>query len=63
MHLDELSSERKKLVYLYLREYGEATAEELQEALDIRLLTLLPVLSALESAAVVERRDTGYAVP
>jgi predicted transcriptional regulator len=62
MTLDELPTERKKLVYLYLQEYGEATADELQAALGIRLLTLLPILSDLESEAVVERRDNGYTV-
>lgn len=62
MTLDELPTERKKLVYLYLREYGEATADELRAALDIRLLTLLPILSDLESESFVERRDDAYTV-
>ncbi|WP_336136407.1 TrmB family transcriptional regulator [Natronomonas amylolytica] len=62
MTLDDLPTERKKLVYLYLREYGEATADELREALGLRLLTLLPILSDLESEAVVERRDDAYTV-
>jgi predicted transcriptional regulator len=62
MTLDELPTDRKKLVYLYLREYGAATADELREALDLRLLTLLPILSDLEADALVERRDETYTV-
>lgn len=61
MTLENLPTERKKLVYL--REYGAATAEELQEALGIRLLTLLPILSGLESESLIRRRDRRYVVP
>jgi predicted transcriptional regulator len=59
--LRTLSSETAKLVYLYLTERGEATADELATALDERLLTLLPVLRTLEQEGLVAKRDGRYA--
>ena len=59
--LRTLSSETAKLVYLYLTERGEATADELAAALDERLLTLLPVLRTLEEEGLVAKRDGQYA--
>ncbi|PSQ22370.1 hypothetical protein BRD04_04615 [Halobacteriales archaeon QS_9_67_17] len=59
--LRTLSSETAKLVYLYLTERGEATADELAAALDEQLLTLLPVLRTLEREGLVAKRGGRYA--
>lgn len=56
---ETLSTETSKLVYLYLRECGAATAKELRAALDIPLLKLLPVLGTLEDMSLVQR-DSDY---
>jgi predicted transcriptional regulator len=58
---ETLSSETAKLVYLYLREQGAATADELHAALDIPLLKLLPVLRTLEEVSLVAHDGDRYA--
>jgi predicted transcriptional regulator len=60
MTFERLTSTRAKLVYLYLREQGAATDNELREALDILLLTLLPVLQTLQTKALVEHQGGRY---
>jgi predicted transcriptional regulator len=57
---ETLSSETAKLVYLYLREQGAATADELRASLDIPLLKLLPVLRTLESRSLVAHDGRRY---
>lgn len=57
---ETLSTETSKLVYLYLRECGAATAKELRAALDIPLLKLLPVLGTLEDMSLVQRESDYY---
>ena len=57
-----LSSETTKLVYLYLREHGTATADELSATLNIPLLKLLPVLRTLEGRSLVAQTDAGYTI-
>lgn len=57
---ETLTSTTAKLVYLYLRERGSATDNELREALDIPLLKLLPVLQTLQTKALVEYQDNRY---
>ncbi|MFC6963267.1 TrmB family transcriptional regulator [Halocatena marina] len=57
---ETLSTETSKLVYLYLRECGSATAKELRAALDIPLLKLLPVLGTLEDMSLVQRESDYY---
>lgn len=56
----ELDSSGSKLVYLYLRTVDEATIEELQTALDLRQLSLFPVLQTLEGADLIERDGMTY---
>lgn len=58
--LKTLTSTTAKLVYLYLREQGAATDDELRKALDIPLLKLLPVLQNLQTKALVEYQDNRY---
>ena len=58
---EELSSSTAKLVYLYLRTAGDATPDQLQSALGVRKLTLLPVLRRLEGAGLIEAVDGSYA--
>lgn len=57
---ETLSSGTAKLVYLYLREQGEATADELRASLDIPLLKLLPVLRTLERESLVAQSGDRY---
>ena len=57
---ESLSTETSKLVLLYLRECGTATAEELRAALDIPLLKLLPVLGTLEDMSLIHRKENRY---
>lgn len=57
---ETLTSETTKLVYLYLREHGTVTADELSATLHVPLLKLLPVLRTLENRSLVARTDDGY---
>jgi predicted transcriptional regulator len=57
---ESLSTETSKLVFLYLRECGTATAEELRAALDIPLLKLLPVLETLVDMSLIHREENHY---
>jgi DNA-binding MarR family transcriptional regulator len=50
-----LESPRAKLVYVYLEREREASVDSLADALDLKKIDLLTVLSTLESAGVVER--------
>jgi DNA-binding MarR family transcriptional regulator len=56
-----LTSPRTKLVYLYLVSAGETTVTELNEALDVSRLTLLPILRSLDAQGFVRRTEGGYA--
>lgn len=57
----EFASPRTKLVYLYLVSAGETTANELNAALDISKLTLLPILHSLAAEGFIQRTEGGYA--
>lgn len=56
----DLSTARAKLVYLYLESTGGATVEELRDALDIPLITILPTVEVLVERSLVEVRDGQY---
>jgi predicted transcriptional regulator len=57
---DDLSSAESKLVYLFLAASDGATMEELHDALDIRKISLFPVLRTLTERNVVTREGSTY---
>ena len=57
---DELESARGKLVYLYLEVSGDASLDELANALDLPLITLCSLLDTLESRGIVRRDGNRY---
>lgn len=57
---ETLSSPQSKLVYLCLAASGGATVDELHEALDLRKITLFPVLETLTDRDVVTRDGETY---
>ncbi|SEO72191.1 Sugar-specific transcriptional regulator TrmB [Halogranum amylolyticum] len=58
----ELESPRAKLVYLYLSTHGTATLAELQEALDMKKLSLYSILRTLSDREYVSRDADRYTV-
>lgn len=56
---DCITSSNGKLVYFYLKTYGETTVERLREALDIKLLTLYSVLNSLKEEGIVTTNGNG----
>ncbi len=58
----EIESTGSKLVYLYLSTAGEATIGELRTSLDMKHLSLYPVLETLASEGLVARDGETYAV-
>lgn len=58
---NDLASAESKLVYLFLTATGGATVEELHAALDIRKISLYPVLRTLTDRGVVTRDGSTYA--
>lgn len=50
-----LESSNSKLVYLYLNTTGQATVTDLQSALDMKQLALLPVLGTLADEGLITR--------
>jgi len=56
----ELSSDGTKLVYLYLQVSGESTLEELNQSLEMKTISLLPILNTLQSKELVDRQDNSY---
>ncbi|MBZ6495364.1 helix-turn-helix domain-containing protein [Natrinema longum] len=58
----ELGSAQSKLVYLTLEATGGATATDLSELLAMRKLSVLSVLSSLESEELIERTESEYVV-
>lgn len=57
---DDLTSAESKLVYLFLTARGGATIAELHDALDIRKISLFPVLRTLTERGVVAREGPTY---
>lgn len=55
-----LSSDGTKLVYLYLQISGAATLEEINQSLEIKTISLLPILNTLLSKELVDREDNYY---
>jgi predicted transcriptional regulator len=56
----ELDSAASKLVYLYLRSAGESTVDELQADLDMRKISLYPLLKTLSKKGLVDREGEAY---
>lgn len=56
----ELSSDGTKLVYLYLQVSGSSTLEELNQSLEMKTISLLPILNTLLSKDLVDREDNYY---
>jgi len=57
---DDLTAPESKLVYLFLAASSGATVEELHEALDIRRISLFPVLRTLTERDAVVREGSTY---
>ncbi len=56
----DLSSDGTKLVYLYLQVSGESTLKELNQSLEMKTISLLPILKTLQSKELVDRQDNYY---
>lgn len=56
----DLRSPRAKLVYLYLRNSGGATVEQLARALDMQKIALFSVLKTLRQRGLVDRDREQY---
>lgn len=55
-----LCSDGTKLVYLYVHVTGGSTIEELKQSLEMKTISLLPVLKTLERHGFVTREDNRY---
>jgi len=56
----ELTSDGTKLVYLYLRVNGESTLHDLNQSLEMKTISLLPILNTLETKELVSREGNTY---
>lgn len=56
----ELSSDGTKLVYLYLHVTGASTLSELNQSLEMKTISLLPILDTLVKKGLVSREDNAY---
>lgn len=56
----ELSSDGTKLVYLYLRLTGESTLAELNQSLEMKTISLIPILETLVNRDLVSRDGNAY---
>lgn len=56
----ELCSDGTKLVYLYLQVSGESTLRELNQSLEMKTISLLPILDTLVTKDLVDRQDNYY---
>ena len=52
-----------KLVYLYLTEHGDASVEDLKEALGVPQIRLYPTLESLRRQDLVDRSGDQFTVP
>ncbi|AZH23878.1 TrmB family transcriptional regulator [Haloplanus aerogenes] len=57
---DDLTSAESKLVYLFLTATDGASIDELHDALDIRKISLFPVLRTLTERDVIAREGAIY---
>ena len=58
----ELDSSASKLVYLYLKTAGECTVSELQASLDMKKISLYPLLKTLSKQNLVDRDGERYSL-
>ena len=59
--LEEINSDKGKLITMYLSKNREATAEEIKDALSIKLLEIYSVLQKLiEKKIVTKTNDDTY---
>lgn len=56
----ELESTASKLVYLFVRTTGECTIDDLQSSLDMKKISLYPLLKSLAKKGLVEIDDGTY---
>jgi len=56
----ELTSDGTKLVYLYLQVTGESTVSELNQSLEMKTISLLPILNTLVGMDLVAREGNSY---
>jgi predicted transcriptional regulator len=59
---NELDSASSKLVYLYLRTAGECTVDDLQSSLDMKKISLYPLLKSLSKQGLVDRDGETYSL-
>jgi predicted transcriptional regulator len=59
---NELDSASSKLVYLYLRTAGECTVDDLQSSLDMKKISLYPLLQTLSKQDLVDREGETYSL-
>lgn len=59
---EALDSSQGKLVYLYLTVAGEASLDELSEALDLPLISLCGLVETLETRGILMREGDRYRV-
>jgi predicted transcriptional regulator len=60
---EELVAADSKLVYLFVTVAGGATIDELHSTLDIKKISLYPVLETLSDRGLVDCVDGEYVVP
>ena len=57
---DDLTAADSKLVYLFVAVSDGATVDDLQTALDIKKISLFPVLDTLSERGLIERVEDEY---
>jgi predicted transcriptional regulator len=57
---EDLSATESKLVYLFVATSGRATVDDLHSSLDMKRITLFPVLDTLSDRGLIERADGAY---
>jgi predicted transcriptional regulator len=57
---DQLDSSGAKLVYFYVNKTEGATIEELQDALDMKKVTLYSLLQTLTDHGLIEKTENTY---
>ena len=57
---DDLTAADSKLVYLFVAVSDGATVNDLQTALDIKKISLFPVLDTLSERGLIERVEDEY---
>ncbi|RMB24946.1 helix-turn-helix domain-containing protein [Haloplanus aerogenes] len=57
---DDLTAADSKLVYLFVAVSDGATVDDLQASLDIKKISLFPVLDTLSKRGLIERVDDEY---